>query len=366
VSIPGSARTRVACGAAVGLAAALVWLAPGRAAGADRPNFVFGHSPEIFQQHPDDVVTRVGLWLDGSWVDNDKQSGSLDLNHVNVLVDSRWKNLQGFVEAEYEHEAGRDGGTTEDEFELEQAYVRFRPRDELSLRAGRFNTPAGIWLPIHWSILMDTIEKPPHITKNLLPEQQLGAEVAGTVFPDWLRRFDGHFDYSLFVGGSSDRLGQGDVDGVTGGGDLRLRLDERYLIGATAYSQRNDIFDDRWEYDLLLYGEATLPWALTFRTEYLHQQRQRPDDAPWSRTLDVGYAKLRWDFARWFYANYRVSYGDDDDPAGNTNRQLINTFTLGVQPIPAVRVKLEYSIHDLSGHGTEDFQFWGASVGACF
>ena len=127
-----------------------------------------------------------------------------------------------------------------------------------------------------------------------------------------------------------------------------------------------DTAGDRWEHDVLLYGEATLPWALTFRTEYLHQQRQRPNDAPWSKTLDVGYAKLRWDFARWFYANYRVSYGDDDDPSGHTNQQLINTFTLGVQPIPAIRVKVEYSIHDLSGHGTEDFQFWGASVGAYF
>jgi len=365
VSTAGPARARVVRAAAAGLAVALVSLAP--AARAELPRFVFGRSPSLFQDHPDDVATRVGLWLDSSWVDNDRERGSVDLNHVNLQVDSRWRNLQGFVEAEYEHEAGRDGGEEEEEVELEQAYLRYRHSDAFSVRVGRFNTPAGIWLPIHWSILMDTIEKPPVAAEYLLPEQQVGLELAGALFPSWLEPLDGQLDYALFVGAGGERIGQGDVVGATGGGDLRLRLRERYLVGAAIYGQKNDTAEQRAELDLLLYGEATLPFSLTFRSEFLHQRRERPGDAPWARTLDVGYAKLRWDFARWFYANYRVSYGDEDDgDGGRTNRQLVNTFTLGVQPTPAVRVKLEYSIHDRSRHGSEDFRFWGASLGVRF
>jgi hypothetical protein len=365
-------RSRFRPGLRAACLAALVGLAPVAGAGgpptapADGPRFVFGRSPSLFQRHPDAVVTRVGVWLDGSWGDTDQGPGSVDLNHFNVLLDSRWRSLQAFVEVEYERERGFDGGEEEKEFEIEQAYLRFRPRDALSLRVGRFNTPAGIWFPIHWSILMDTIEKPPHAAKDLLPEQQLGLEVAGTLFPDWLRPLDGHLDYALFAGIGSDRLDQDAVEGVSVGADLRLRLRERWLVGATAYRQKNDEVADRSEHNLLLYGEADLPGSLTFRAEYLHQRRERPRGSPWAKTLDVGYAKLRWDFARWFYLNYRISYGDDDAEDGTTTEQLVNVLTLGVQPIPEVRVKLEYAVHDFSGRGDEDYRFWGTSVGMRF
>jgi len=348
------------------LAAGALWLATAPPAQAQLPRFVFGRSAAVFQQNRDSVATRIGAWLDGSWVDNDRKPDSVDLNHANLFLDARWRDLQGFLEVEYERETGLDGDRKNSDFEVEQAYLRFRPRDELSVRAGRFNTPTGIWLPIHWAILMDTIGKPPHATKDLLPEQQVGLELAGRIFPERLASLDGQLDYSLFVGAGGDRIGQDDVHGVTAGGDLRLRLRQRYLIGASAYHQKNDRAMDRSEQNVLVYGQARLPGALTFRTEYLHQWRERPDGAIWSRNLDVGYAKLRWDFARWFYANYRVSYGDDDRAGRRTTEQLVNTFTLGIQPYRDVRIKLEYSVHDFNGHGSEDFRFWGTSLGVRF
>jgi len=348
------------------LAGLAVLAGPAAPAAGGAPDFVVGRSPAIFQQHPDAVATRIGVWLDGSYTDNDRDPGSVDLNHFNVLLDTRFRALQGFLEMEYERESGLDGSEAEEEFEIEQAWLRFRPRDAVSVRLGRFNTPAGIWLPIHWSILMDTIEKPPHAAKDLLPEQQVGLELAGRVFPAWLADLAGQLDYALFAGVGNDRIDQDAVEGVSMGADLRLRLEDRYLVGVSAYRQKNDEAKDRSEHNLLLYGEARLPGALTFRAEYLHQRRERPASADWAKTLDVGYAKLRWDFARWFYANYRVSYGDDDGEDGRTTEQLVNTFTLGVQPVPALLVKLEYSLHDFSGAEREDFDFWGASLGVRF
>lgn len=344
------------------LGAALLVAAPAR---AGDPRFVVGRSTSIFQRHPDALALRVGAWADASWTDNDLEAGSGEVNHANVLFDARWRTLQGFLEMEWEDEAGLDGSESEKEFEIEQAYLRFQPRDWFSLRLGRFNTPAGIWIPIHWSILMDTIEKPPHAANELLPEQQLGLELAGTLFPGWLVPVAGQLDYALFAGFGSKALGQDRVEGATLGADLRMHLNERYLVGLTAYRQKNDEEKDRSEHNLLLYGEAQLPGALTFRAEYLHQRRERPASARWAKTLDVGYAKLRWDFARWFYLNYRVSYGDEDGDDGRTALELINAFTLGVQPIPAVRVKLEYSLHELD-RDRRDFAFWGASLGVRF
>lgn len=344
------------------LGAALLAAVPAR---ASDPRFVVGRSTAIFQKHPEAFALRIGAWADASWTDNDLGPGSGEVNHANVLFDARWRTFQGFLEMEWEEEAGLDGSEAEREFEIEQAYLRFQPRDGFSLRLGRFNTPAGIWVPIHWAILMDTIEKPPHAANDLLPEQQIGLELAGTLFPGWLASLGGQLDYALFGGFGSEALDQERPEGATMGADVRVHLDERYLAGLTAYRQKNDEAKDRSEHNLLLYGEARLPGALTFRAEYLHQRRERPQKAKWAKTLDVGYAKLRWDFARWFYLNYRVSYGDEDGDDGRTALELINTFTLGVQPIPAVRVKLEYSLHELN-RDREDFDFWGASLGVRF
>jgi len=350
--------------AALGLLLALAATPAGAA-----PRFLVDRDASVFQRDPDAIAMRVGAWLDASYVDNDLQPGSVDLNHVNVLFDTRWRQLQAFLEMEYEREVDRGGAEDEEELEIEQAYLRFGPRDGLALRLGRFNTPAGIWFPIHWSILMDTIQKPPHAAEDLLPEQQVGIELSGRLFPRWPGTADGwdaQLDYALFAGVGGERLDQEAVEGVSFGADLRLLLADRYLVGVTAYRQRDDEQGDRSEQNFLLYGETRLPASLTFRTEYLHQRRERDRGEPHERTLDVVYAKLRWDFLRWFYANYRVSYGDDDGEDGVTTEQLVNTFTLGVQPHSAVRVKLEYSSHAFSGGGREDFDFWGVSLGVRF
>jgi hypothetical protein len=131
--------------ATAALAALVLAAAPAAAA----PRFLVGHDPSVFQRDPDAVATRVGAWFDASYVDNDVQPGSVDLNHFNVLVDTRWRWLQGFAEMEYEREVDRGGTRDEEEFEIEQAYLRAGPRDGLAVRLGRFNTPAGIWFPIH-------------------------------------------------------------------------------------------------------------------------------------------------------------------------------------------------------------------------
>jgi hypothetical protein len=334
---------------------------------APSPAWVFGRTPAVFQHADDSVATRVGGWVDASYRDNDQGGSSLSLDHFNVFLDSRHRAFQLFVEAEYENETEHTGYEEEREVEIEQVYARYTRSDLLSVRLGRFNTPFGYWIPVHWSILMDTIEEPLFVGREWVPEQQIGAEAAGRWFPGELAGVQTELDWSLFAGGGSDDLDQDRVRGPAFGGDLRLRLDERWLLGTSLYRQRNRELEDRTEHTTGLYGEARLHERLTLRTEYLHQRREERSGSWWEEDVDSVYGNLRWDLLRRAYLNYRYSRGDDDDEdARDTSKVEIHTVTLGVQPHPSVRIKLEWSGHDFQTGDREDFDFWGLSVGYLF
>jgi hypothetical protein len=342
-------------------------VAPAGAPQATPPVWVFGRTPAVFEQARDSIATRVGGWADASFRDNDLRHSSLGIDHFNVYLDTRYRSLQVFVEAEYERETKHTGFEGEEEFELEQAYARWSANDLVSLRVGRFNTPFGWWIPIHWSILMDTIEEPLFVGRELVPEQQLGAEVSGRWFPRELAGVHAELDYSLFAGGGSDELDQDRVKGPSFGGDLRLRLDERWLLGTSYYRQRNRELENRTENGVVLYGEARLHDRLTLRSEYVHQDRESRTGSWWEDDVDVVYGNVRWDFLRRAHLNYRYSYGDDDDEeARDTSEEAIHTITVGVQPNPWLRLKLEWSDHDFKTGDREDFEFWGFSVGVLF
>ena len=141
------------------------------------------------------------------------------LNHVNVFVDTRWQSVQAFVEGEYERETDLAGYEGEHQLELEQAYVRWQPSEAFGVRAGRFNTPFGWWVPIHWSILMDFVTPPQYVGKEVVPEQQIGLEFAGRLFPRNVFGLDSEVDWSLFAGYGA----RGPRPGPHGGRLLRRR-----------------------------------------------------------------------------------------------------------------------------------------------
>jgi hypothetical protein len=214
---------------------------------------------------------------------------------------------------------------------------------------------------------MDTIEEPLFVGREYIPEQQIGAELAGRWFPDPLAGVRTELDYSLYAGDGSESLGQDEVKGPAFGGDLRLRLEERWLLGTSYYQQRNRERSNRTEQSTMLYGEARLHERLALRSEYLHQRREGRQDSWWEHDIDVVYGNVRWDFLRRAYFNYRYSYGDDDDEdQQETSEVAIHTLTLGVQPHPSVRLKLEWSDHDFKTGDQQDFEFWGASLGVLF
>jgi hypothetical protein len=344
------------------IAALLLTAAPAAAADGD---WRVGIGPRVLEERGDAIATRVGGWFDSSYEDNTEGPAVGRLNHANLFLDTRWQKLQLFVEGEYEDETDLAGFEAENQLELEQAYLRFQHSDALGLRLGRFNTPFGWWVPIHWSILMDTIEPPLYVGEEVVPEQQIGLELAGRTFPRALAGLDAELGYSLFGGYGASGLDQDRTDGVSFGADLRLRLVERFLLGVSGYRQQNRELDDRTEYSGVVYGEARLPWALTLRSEWVASRRDPVENL--SRNADSVYASLRWDAHRLFYLAYRFGYGEqDDEEALRTDERTLHTFTLGILPRPDVRVKLEYTANEFTGGGFSDFDYWAVSVGYLF
>ena len=269
------------------------------------------------------------------------------------------------MEGEYEHQLSLDGYPGEEQAELEQGYLRWQATDALSLRAGRFNTPFGWWVPIHWSVLMDSATPPMYVGNELIPEQQLGLELAGRHFPGNVAGLDSEVGWSLFGGYGSQILGHDHSDGLSIGGDLRLRLAERFLLGASAYRQKNSQLDDHSELNSVLYGEARLPWALTLRSEYVFTHRDPVGQL--ARNAESLYASLRWDAHRLLYLAYRFGYGDQDDTQTlRTGERAIHTITLGILPLPDVKVKLEYNHNELWNGAGSDFDHWVVSLGYSF
>lgn len=312
---------------------------------------------------------RVGFWMDASYRDNDikGEGSSLTYNHANIQIDSRWEHWQSFIEAEFENIPNLNGGTNEREEEIEQIYLQYNRSDALRIRGGRFNTPFGYWTPIHWSILMDTIEIPIHEKNRAIPEQQVGARFFGDYFPEWSSGHDIELSYSAYAGYGDESWGEpspGNQDGSFGL-DGRILLDENVLAGLSHYWQKNADHSDRREKSTMFYGEASLMDNLLFRTEYLHQWRDHRTTSNFNRKIDIVYAKLRWDFSKKSYLNYRFTYGDDDD-LGFTSKQTIHTTTLGLRPLSSILVKCEYSRHQQRNPAAEDYNFWGISIGYLF
>lgn len=366
---------------AVGLLLLLVL--EGRPASADDPlrapsrspgqlQWRIGRTPEVHEPNaPYLISTRIGGWADASYQNNDLhgESPDLNLNHFNVYLDTRYRgSFQLFFEGEFENEPGTSGYEEETEWEVEQVYFRYRRSDQLQVRIGTFNTPFGYWIPAHWSILMDTIQPPIFEGNEYIPEQQIGGELSGRLFPRETLGSESQLVWSLYAGyGNDSSLFDGPgSEGLSYGADLRtLLLGDRYLIGSSFYVQENREEDDRSERNLMLYGQAQLPWGLTFRGEYLHQARDRHTRPSQSKNIQAAYVKLRWDFRSDSYLNYRYDFGDDD-VTGSTVEARIHAVTLGYRPLPPVRIKLEWSSHRFRDDPREDFNFWGASIGYLF
>jgi hypothetical protein len=326
-----------------------------------------GRTPEVFRS--DGLATRIGGWADASYQDSEVASESLNVNHFNLYFDTRLANRwQAFLEVEFENEPEARGFEEEKEYEVEQAYGRWMASDTFGIRVGKFNTPFGIWTPLHWLILMDTITEPIHEGTRVTPEQQVGVELAGRMFlRDWLES-EVELSYALYSGYGDQTavFEEQNTDGPSLGGDLKLRF-QRSLFGVSLYQQRREqeILRDRSERSLMLYGEWKPLERLTLRSEIFRQVRDHNRGADLSKRINIGYVAARWDFTPRSYLAYRYNYGDDEQEDVSDERHT-HTVTVGFRPGSWLRLKIEYARSEFTDSERRNFHYGGVSVGILF
>jgi len=81
---------------------------------------------------------------------------------------------------------------------IPRAYLEWKPKDWFGVRVGKFLTPFGIWNEDHGSPVLIGIGYPQFMSYNIIPLQQMGVEVFGTIpITDEL-----HAEYALTVANS--------------------------------------------------------------------------------------------------------------------------------------------------------------------
>ena len=309
---------------------------------------------------------HLGGWADVSFraSDLDDEGTNFAVNHFNGFMDVRLEDRwQIFVEAELEYQPPVGTLERESELELEQAYLKYVVNDALDIRLGRFSTNFGYWTPIHWTIRTDTIVPPIFETRRFIPEQQLGLSLSGRRFFEPVGGLALSLDYSASAGYASESLE--DVGrGTTFGADVRLGVERRGFVGASLYSQQTESESrarDR-ETSGTFYGEIQLPGDVILRGEYVVQRTDRVQGG--DGYIHGVYGKVRWDLGDWSL-NYRFESSDDVD-LGPRALQRIHRFTIGYQPVPRLRAKLEYARHQTQRARVPDFETFGLWLGVFF
>jgi len=308
----------------------------------------------------------VGGWMDFRAGDStqDGKSTFFDPHHLYLYFDSRvGERWQAFAEVEFEHAPAFEAGGGVGEIKLERAYLDYHHSKHVNARVGKFNTPWGYWTPVHWAILVDTVQKPIHEDNSYVPRKQVGAQIFGRTAERTVADLPVSFRYRAWYSNGSELSGTNQLrDSDPGYGfDLRSIFGEHgQLLGVSGYLQQNPSFGGRQERSLMVYTDLHPLEDLTLRGEVMAQQRSRGFP-----TRYVGYAKVRWDLFDGGYVNYRYGRGDDDK-RGAGDRHTENVFTLGYSPIPNVRLKAEFALNDFAARSVEDFSQWSLYAGFFF
>lgn len=286
--------------------------------------------------------------------------------------------------------------------EIERVYLELTAHEYVSIRAGQFLTPYGIWNIDHGSPTVIPTQRPYVVGEALFPERQTGFEVFGR----WDATTHGTLGYHLTLSN-----GQGPIteyrdldDNKAVGG--RLFWEQQALgslrFGASAYYGRStdagvtaritpegrlrpdDVFYDQfdalalaldavWKYrGLVLQAEwisrqrVYMERGRTARTNDNLQQTVLPSDAmSWGVYGLVGY-RLPWLGIMPYYVG---QYLDNTTPNGIRSEITNMQFGLNIRPIDAVVFKVEYSYAFFAEplFGSDDpIQFFQAQVAWAF
>lgn len=257
--------------------------------------------------------------------------------------------------------------------EIERAWLSYELHPLLTIRAGQWLTPYGIWNVDHGSPTIIAVTRPHTVGEALFPERQVGIELSGAL-SSGAHRFGYHatlsngrgpfayyfdLDDNKAVGGrvfwESSVLGQLTVGasvyfGRSTSAKLQLvpdadRVIRRDALITSQYDELSLAGDLRWIWgDLTVQGEI-----ITNQRKYTPAGRPRlarlpgfvPDETPWGAYALVAYRLPLFGLMPYFSAEY-YNYWTD-----SLMLRSLTGYIAGInwRPHPRVTLKVEYQVY---------------------
>jgi len=214
---------------------------------------------------------------------------------------------------------------------------------------------------------MDSVQPPLHVGDEITPEQQRGLAVVGNWYAASVESSVSRVRYSGYLGygGHASGFRQSESEQWSAGADLRMMFERGGFAGVSYYQQRLGTENQRSQRSFSVYAELPLAHRVALLGEYVVQLRDPVAGRDQVQHVDLTYTALRWQFAPRFDLSYRFNWGDDATQVSGA-RRYAHTLTLGFEPTPSLRFKLEYADHDFRGSSRSRFQYWAASIGGLF
>jgi hypothetical protein len=249
---------------------------------------------------------------------------------------------------------------------IERAYIEYDIDPYLTIRAGRYLTPYGIWNTDHGSPVIIAATRPYIIGEQFFPEAQTGLDLYGNVHVG-----DYRVGYHATVSNGrspADAIEDPDKSLALGGRvELEAPWAGTFKVGASVYGGRftdaittpgatPDAYEERsyggdvqWDHGgLHLQAEV-----IGNSRRYLDGQRPltangfAPDGTQYGYYGLVGYrTSALWNVMPYFYYEY-------ENPLNKSNYDHVNVYVGGLnfRPSSSVILKLEYSFSTLKGAG---------------
>lgn len=277
---------------------------------------------------------------------------------IGKTINEQWRI---FTETEYENAPiinPDDDSQSSGTILLEQVYIERLFMPEIKIRAGRFLTPAGIWLINRYSPFTPTQTKPQHIQK-IFPQFLDGALVYGS-----FNLSDDLISYHIYAANGEGNSGGDDSNqDKTVGGRLDLFFPSFYnmKIGVSALSDKLNDGADKTAKGVDLQFKAD-----RFRVQGEYAVADYNSDNPGqSRKSEGYYVQALYDIGK-FTIVYRYDYYGPGDSTG-LDKVTVNTGGLNYHWTPYIVSKIENNSYVYTGGaGTPDYTEWILSSAIMF
>jgi hypothetical protein len=240
---------------------------------------------------------------------------------------------------------------------IERAYVEYDVHPLLTLRAGHWLTPYGIWNTDHGSPAIIGTIRPFIIGEQFFPEHQTGLDAFGSIsLGDYKLGY-----HATLSNGRSSTEAQADFDNEPAyGGRLELHTPWALTVGASIYGggDTESIQGVTATSEEIAYG-ADAQWdrgGLHVQGELIARHRKYDDTtAPQFATLDPSSLVTGTDLGSYLLAGYRFdrlwnvmpfAFYEFYNPRYSTNYDAVNAINLGVnfRPAPALVFKVQLTL----------------------